>query len=71
MAIPQGTWLLASNSRNSAGIAVGKPAQVFNVCECFPFHGRGAPYSTYLIGESCGDLRKADRRVLMDMMWNE
>ena len=48
VAIPQGTWLLASNS---ARIAVGKPAQVFNVCECFPFHGRGAPYSTHWIGE--------------------
>ena len=45
VAIPQGTWLSASNS---ARIAVGKPAQVFNVCECFPFHRRGAPYSNLL-----------------------
>lgn len=71
VAIPQGTWLLASNSRNGAGIAVGRPAEVFNVCECFPFHRRGAP-CTYWKGEclqftrsvgaeSCGDLRKADR----------
>ena len=59
---------------------MGKTAQVFNVCECFPFHGRGAPYllnrGVFTVYRICWDgvfwsSQENRQTCLMDVVWNE